>query len=1015
MLASDGELLGIISVDEPLSGGAPSDEELDVLVAVAAHAARAIEAAREAAETARHQSALEQLLRVSSHLAGPHGMDEVLQSVCEGIWTALGFRLVVIELADREADRFVPRAAAGLLVPHAAIQLEAPIERVRRLFDQAYEREGCYLLERDQALALVGAEPAGFSSSLNGRGPEAWNHHWLVVPLHDPNGEASGFIWVDEPKDRLIPSRARLQALRTFANHAETAIEAAERFDALERANEDRRALIDASPVGFVVVNRDRLVRAWNPAAQRMFGYSEEEVVGREPAWIGEAEREGFRQRFDELLAGRGERETVYTDRRADGTIIDVHTSSVLLRGPDGEVTGVLAALADITEQCRAEREREAAELARRSAEERQRALISSSPVAIVALDTHGRVESWNPAAERIFGWTAAAAVGERAPWAPPEKAAEFEGLLERVLGGESLVGLELEGGRADGTPLVMSVSAARILGEDGSGIGLITTIADVTERRQRDEALHRSRELYRAIVENSTDLISLLDLEGNVLFVSPSSERVLGLRPEQIVGGPFEIHVHPEDVEAAGAVMAEAFAGRTPAPFLARVRHADGRWLHVEGVPAPVFDEEGRTTMVLALARDVSDRIRGEEERAQLEEQLRQAQKLEAVGRLAGGIAHDFNNLLTAIGGYGDLALSRLPEDAPARASVEEMRRAGERAATLTRQLLAFSRRQVLQPEVIDLNAVVTEVRGLLERVLGEDVRLESRLAADLGSTRADPGQIEQVIVNLAVNARDAMPRGGSLTIATENVELDEAFAARHMGAELGSYVALAVSDTGRGMDRETLERAFEPFFTTKPVGQGTGLGLATVYGIVQQTGGHIRAESETGRGSTFTVFLPRVWEDAPARDEATRPARPEGSETILLVEDEEIVRSLVREMLELVGYRVLDAPDGPAALALAAEIDEPIDALVSDVVMPGLSGQELAARLTAVRPGLRVLFTSGYNEEAITNHGVLSPGSAFLEKPFTAGQLAQKLRAVLDCCDGRARSSVSGEPTVP
>jgi PAS domain S-box-containing protein len=414
LVAADGELLGIISVDEPVSGAAPGDEELDVLVAVAAHAAQAIEAARETAETARHKDSLDQLLRVSSQLAGPHTMDEVLQSVCDGIQAALGFHLVVIELADREADRFVPRAAAGLDVAHDEIRLEAPIECLRKLFDPTYEREGCYLLERDEALSLVGAEPTGFRSTWNGHGPAAWNRHWLIVPLHDPAGEVSGFIWVDDPQDRLIPSRPRLQALRTFANHAETAIEAAARFDELTRAYEDRRALIDASPVGFVVLGRDRLVRAWNPAAQRMFGYSEGEVVGREPAWIAESERQGFRRRFDELLEGRGERETVYADRRADGTTLEVHTSSVLLRGADGEVTGVLAAIADITEQRRAEREREAAEEALRRSEERQRALISSSPVAIVALDAAGRVESWNPAAERIFGWTEAEVVGDR-------------------------------------------------------------------------------------------------------------------------------------------------------------------------------------------------------------------------------------------------------------------------------------------------------------------------------------------------------------------------------------------------------------------------------------------------------------------------------------------------------------------------------------------------------------------------------------------------------------------------
>jgi CheY-like chemotaxis protein len=298
----------------------------------------------------------------------------------------------------------------------------------------------------------------------------------------------------------------------------------------------------------------------------------------------------------------------------------------------------------------------------------------------------------------------------------------------------------------------------------------------------------------------------------------------------------------------------------------------------------------------------------------------------------------------------------------------------------------------------VLDLNAVVAGVRDLLGRILGEDVELSTRLAGDLGATRADPGQIEQVIMNLAVNARDAMPRGGRLTIETANVEVDDELAARHVGAEPGSYVLVSVSDDGCGMDRETLERAFEPFFTTKPVGQGTGLGLATVYGIVQQTGGHIWAYSEPGRGSTFKLYLPRVWEEASAREEVARPARPGGSETVLLVEDEEIVRSLVREMLESSGYRVLEAPHGAAAIAIAETHGAAVDVLLTDVVMPGLSGQELAARLAGIRPGLRVVFTSGYTEDAIANHGVLSPGTAFLEKPFTAGQLAAKLRDVLD-----------------
>ena len=991
MFGENDEVLGVLSLEGRLSDHPPGEDELDLLLAIAAYSGQAIASTRAAVEAASHREALEQLLRVSTQLAGSQEVDEVLQSVCDAIGSALGFGLVVVELADREADRYVPRAASGIDLSHGGIQVDASVAALDALLEPEFEREGCYLLTREEALARVATEPTSFRSTLNGVGAEAWNRHWLLVPLLDREGERTGFIWVDDPADRMIPSRARLQALRTFANHAGTALESAVQFAQLRAADEDRRAVIDASPVGFVALDRDRRVRALNPAAERMFGYTQEQVAGLEPLWIAEDEREDYRRRFDELLTGGGAVEAVYRDHRADGTAIDVHTTSALLRGPEGEVTGILAAIADITA------ERKATEALRLS-EERQRALISSSPVAIIGLDARGLIESWNPAAERIFGWAAEEVLGRRPPFVTDERAHEFEALVERVLGGESLHSLELERVRRDGSRVRTSLSAAPIADANGKISGLISAIADVTELREQEDSLRKTQELYRLVVESSRDLILLLDLEGRIEYASPAQQAILGYADDEIVGMHALALVHPDDVEPVQTSIVSMLKGGAGGAYVARVRHRDGRWVDLEGIPAPVSGDDGRPTGILGFVRDVSDRRRAEDERARLEEELRQAQKLEAIGRLAGGIAHDFNNLLTAIGGYGELALARLPEDSPARGNVEEMRRAGERAAGLTRQLLAFSRRQVLQPKVIDLNGVVTDVRGLLERILGEDVELRTKLAADLGSTKADPGQIEQVIMNLAVNARDAMPRGGSLTIETANVELDGEFGARHLDAEPGSYVLVSVSDTGCGMDRETLERAFEPFFTTKPVGAGTGLGLATVYGIVQQTGGHIWAYSEPGHGSSFKVYLPRVWEQAEVREDAVRAARPGGSETILLVEDEEIVRSLVREMLETSGYRVLEAPHGAAAIALAEEYGESIDALLSDVVMPGLSGQELAARLSEIRPGLRIVFTSGYTEDAIANHGVLSPGTAFLEKPFTAAQLAQKLRDVLD-----------------
>src|SRR5438309_3378671 len=371
----------------------------------------------------------------------------------------------------------------------------------------------------------------------------------------------------------------------------------------------------------------------------------------------------------------------------------------------------------------------------------------------------------------------------------------------------------------------------------------------------------------------------------------------------------------------------------------------------------------------------------------------------MEAVGRLAGGIAHDFNNLLTVITSYSDLLLEDLGTDDPKRSDVEQVRKAADGAAALTRQLLAFSRQQVVEPRVVSLNAVVESLQKILRRVLGEDVELAATPGPDLGAVRADVGQLEQVLMNLAVNARDAMPTGGKLTIETGNVEHDPAFARGHGAAAVRRFVMLAVTDTGVGMDEATKARIFEPFFTTKEPGKGTGLGLATVYGIVQQSGGFIWVYSEPGHGTTFKIYLPRV--DAPAAGGAAGPAPatvPRGTETVLLVEDEPAVRAIAQQALERQGYTVLAAPSGADALALAAQHGATIHLLLTDVVMPGMSGRDLADRLTAQRPGIRVLYISGYTDNAIVRHGMLEPGLAYLQKPFRPDALVRKVREVLD-----------------
>jgi signal transduction histidine kinase/CheY-like chemotaxis protein len=385
--------------------------------------------------------------------------------------------------------------------------------------------------------------------------------------------------------------------------------------------------------------------------------------------------------------------------------------------------------------------------------------------------------------------------------------------------------------------------------------------------------------------------------------------------------------------------------------------------------------------------------------ERKQLEEQLVRLQKMEAIGRLAGGLAHDFNNLLTVIGGYSDLLLSHLDPGNPLHRHAEAINNAAARASTLTRQLLAFSRKQLLQPKVLDLNAVVATMEPMLRRLISEDITLIVGLAPALGRVKADPGQLEQVLLNLVVNARDAMPQGGTLTIDTTNVEWDELVAHGRSSLSPGSYVRLTVHDTGMGMDAATRSHLFEPFFTTKAPGQGTGLGLSTVYGIITQSGGHIEVDSAPAQGAMFAIYLPRVEETIEAgQHDRARPETPRGQETVLLVEDEAGVRSITRTMLELRGYRVLEAGGGEEALQICAQQEGPVQLLLTDVVMPGMTGPEVAQRLTRLRPEMKVLYMSGYTDDTILRYGVTELGTAFLQKPFTADMIAWKVREVLE-----------------
>ncbi len=489
------------------------------------------------------------------------------------------------------------------------------------------------------------------------------------------------------------------------------------------------------------------------------------------------------------------------------------------------------------------------------------------------------------------------------------------------------------------------------------------------------------------------------MDTEGHITQVNRTELEMLGYIAEEVLGQPaWNFIVEKEESRKAVAAKLAGEISLSKA-FERTYRRKDGTTFPALIEDRLLRDSEGRIVGIRSTIQDISDRKRAEQEKASLEEQLRQSQKMEAIGHLAGGIAHDFNNLLTIIKGYSQLSLIELKEGDPLKGNIEEVKKATDRAADLIRQLLAFSRRQVMEMRVLDLNILLQNLDKMLRRVIGEDIELVTLLAEDLGRVKTDPGQIEQVILNLAVNARDAMPSGGKLTIETANVELDETYARRHVAVTPGRYVMLAVSDTGVGMTPEVRDRVFEPFFTTKEKGKGTGLGLSTVYGIVKQSEGNIWIYSEPGHGTTFKIYLPQAEELLEeVKEKVVGEELPCGSETVLVVEDEEEVRKVAARILRGQGYKVLEASNGADTLMICKEQKERFHLILTDVVMPQMSGRQLVEQLRQVYQNFKVLYMSGYTDNTIVHHGVLERGINYIQKPFTVGALACKVREVLD-----------------
>jgi two-component system cell cycle sensor histidine kinase/response regulator CckA len=619
------------------------------------------------------------------------------------------------------------------------------------------------------------------------------------------------------------------------------------------------------------------------------------------------------------------------------------------------------------------------------------RMAVEASGEVIFLTDAAGTITYVNPEFVRLYGYAPSEVVGRTTPRilkGGTASGAEYATFWQQLSSNE-VVRREFVNRTKSGA-LVNVESTANPIVTDQGRIGFVAVQRDITDRKATEAALRRSERRYRTLAEAAQDSIFIVDRDSRITYANAVSCERFGVNVEDAIGKRLDEAFPPAVADEMWREVSSVFSTGERHSFETSFDAGRGSicletWL----VPMAIGGEE--PDQVMGVARDVTAR-------KLLERQFLQAQKMEAIGQLAGGIAHDFNNVLTAILGYSELLFDRIGHDESIAADLAEIKRAGERAGRLTKQLLAFGRKQALMAQVLDLNDVLSELQKMLGRVIGEDVHLDIVTAAPLDRVKVDPGQIEQVIVNLAVNARDAMPRGGTLRIATANVVLDRAFTAHHPGMTPGRYVALTVRDTGCGMSADVLGHVFEPFYTTKPVGKGTGLGLATVYGIVKQSGGQITIESTPGKGTTVTVYLQSVADAPSARraDDATASCR--GTETILLVEDEAGVRHLMQRTLERAGYTVLKAPTAGDALALAEDRSRRIDLLLSDVIMPDLSGPDVAQRVVRLHPTIKVLYVSGFTNQIALDSGTLSRRAAFLAKPFTPQTLVMRVRECLD-----------------
>lgn len=833
---------------------------------------------------------------------------------------------------------------------------------------------------------LKGASVAGCFAKQNADSTVAHAHRRAL------QGDSVRFqeIWGNRRFDvHLEPLRSANGAIRGTIGAA-LGIEDGKGETGLHASEERFRSLIENSSDMIALVTAEGTILYASPSTTRILGYPLEEFVGRNAfEFVHPEDRERTRNLLAELVRKPGNIvSATYRLRAKDGSWRCIEGSgNNLLDEPN--IQAIVTNYRDITERRRAEE-------ALRESEARYRVAAEAASDAFITINSQSRILYVNAAAEQIFGYARAEVIGQSPTVLMPEylREAHKAGLKRYCETGKrhlNWASVEITGLHKSGAEFPVEVSFGEFVA-DGNPV-FTGIVRDITERRRAQEALRQAEEKYRSIVENAVEGIFQTTPEGGYVSVNPALARMYGYEsPGDLMASVTDIghqvYVDPNSRTGFKRLMEQ---NDVVTGFEYEVYRKDGRKIWLSENARAVRDSSGEIFYYEGTVEDIT-------ERKHLQDMLRQAQKMEAVGRLAGGIAHDFNNLLMVIRGHTELLLERLKADAWEHRKIEQIQKAADRAAALTHQLLAFSRMQVLQPKPIALNAVVADMAKMLQRLIGENIELSIRPNENLGRVKADPGQIEQVILNLAVNARDAMPRGGKLIIETSNAELDEAYARLHPPLAPGRYVMLAVSDTGTGMDAETQAHIFEPFFTTKEPGKGTGLGLATVYGVVKQSKGYVWVYSEPGKGTTFKIYLP--WLDEPAEttqaeNDGLETAR--GNETILLVEDERDVREVAREFLALSGYTVLEAKDGAQAIEIVTSYPGPIHVLVTDMVMPGMGGRALAERLSALRPETKVVYMSGYTEYASVQQGELHQNTVMLTKPFTRTVLSRAVREVL------------------